>query len=86
MKGLKMEHKRADPSSGRDMQEIDALKTLEDPAHSRSRCGFVDLIREGLLSCHKPSAQTMLSETIDQQTQHHDEAQGCHPLRLLDKD
>jgi hypothetical protein len=65
MKGLKVENKRDDPSGSRDAQEIDALKTLEDPPHRRSSCRLVDLIGKGLISFSEPSPQAILSEAID---------------------
>ena len=66
MKRLKVKNKRDDPSSGRNAQEIDALKTLEDPPHRRSSRWLVDLIGEGLLGFSEPSPQAILSEAIDQ--------------------
>jgi hypothetical protein len=46
----------------------------------------VGLIGKGLISFSEPSPQAILSEAIDQQTQHHDEDQGYNPLRLRDRD
>ena len=65
MKGLKVENQRDDPSSSRDAQEIDALKTLEDPPHSRSSRRLVDLIGQGLIGFSEPRPQAILSKTID---------------------
>jgi hypothetical protein len=65
MKGLKVENQRDDPSRSRDAQEIDALKTLEDPPHSRSSRWLVDLVGKGLTGLGQLSPQAILSEAID---------------------
>ena len=61
-----------------DVQEINALKTLENPAHGGALGRFVDLVRKGLLRCHQLTAQQMLGQAIHQQAEHHHEAQSHH--------
>src|SRR5712692_7323613 len=67
------------------MQEINALKTLENPAHRGTIGWFIDLIGDGLLRCHQLATKKLLSQTIHQQTEDHDEAQGNHSLWFLDE-
>jgi predicted metal-dependent phosphoesterase TrpH len=58
------------------MQEINALKTLEHPAHRRTIGWFVDLIGDGLLCCHQLATKQQLSQAVHQQTEDHDEAEA----------
>src|SRR5216683_7909779 len=67
------------------MQEINALKTLEHPAHRRTIGWFVDLVRNGLFRCHQLATKQQLSQAVHQQTEDHDEAQSNHTLWLLDE-
>jgi hypothetical protein len=56
------------------------------PAHRGSRCRLVDLIGKGLSGFSEAGTQAVFCETIDEQAQHHDEAQSHNPLRFLHKD
>lgn len=68
-----------------DVQEVNALKTLENPAHCRVGGWFVDLIENGLFRCHQLTTQQIFGQEIDQQAEHHHETQGNQALGLLDK-
>ena len=68
-----------------DVQEINALKTLENPAHRGAIGRFVDLIGDGLVGCQQLATQPMFGQPVHQQAEHHDEAQRNHALRLLDE-
>jgi hypothetical protein len=61
-----------------DMQKINALKTLENPAHRWAIGWLVHLVRNGLFRCRKLTAQQTLGQAVHQQTEDHDEAQGNH--------
>jgi hypothetical protein len=67
------------------MKEIDALKTLKNPAHRWTVGGLIDLIGNGLLSVSELMAKEVFSYTIDQQAEYHDKAQRHHPFWLFDK-
>src|SRR5205814_1948489 len=47
--------------------------------------GLLSLFGKGLLRCRQLATQQMLSEAIDQQAEHHHEAQSNHALGLLDE-
>jgi len=68
-----------------DVQEINAFKTLKNPAHGGTLGGLIDLIGDGLFRGHQLATQKLLSQTVHQQTEHHNETQGNHPLGLLDE-
>ena len=85
MKRLQPQHLGVPVRPYADVQQINALKTLENPAHRRAVGRFVDLVRKGLLRGHQLATEQMLSQTIHQQAEHHHETQGNHPLGLLDK-
>ena len=67
------------------MQQLDAFKTLKNPAHRRTSRRLVDLIGNGLLLLSQLGAYSVLSQTIDQQTQHHNEAQCYQPFGFFHK-
>src|SRR5258708_24194209 len=85
MKSLQPQHLGLEAGTTADVQEINALKTLENPAHRRTVGWFVDLIGDGLFRCHQLTTQQMLAQGIDQQAEHHHASQGNHALWLLDK-
>ncbi len=60
-------------------------QNIGNPAHRGAVGRFVDLIGNGLVRCHQLATQQVLGQPIHQQTEHHHEAQGNHPLWLLDK-
>jgi hypothetical protein len=78
MKRLQPENLGVPARPNADVQEINAFKTLENPAHRGAAGRFVDLIRKGLFRCHQLAAQQMLGQPIYQQTEHHHEAQSNH--------
>ncbi len=51
------------------MQELNALKTLKDPAHGRTSRWSVELIGNGLLRFGQTCAQPMFGQTIDRAPQ-----------------
>jgi hypothetical protein len=73
MKSWQPEYLGLEAGLNADVQEINAFKTLENPAHRGAVSRFVDLIRKGLFRCHQLAAQQMLSEPVHQQAQHHNE-------------
>ena len=62
-----------------DMQEINALKTLENPAHRGASGWLVHLVRNGLFRCHQLATQQALGQAVHQQTEHHHEAEAQSP-------
>ncbi len=66
--------------------QIQALKTLEEPAHRGPGGGPTQLVGHGLLGRVQALAHAHFSESVDQQAQHHHEGQRHDPLRLLHKD
>ena len=69
-----------------DVEQVDALEALEDPAHRRPIGRFVELIGNGLSGGRQLVAQAVLGEPIDQQTQHHHQTQRHDALGFFDKD
>src|SRR5437879_4343610 len=69
-----------------DMQKLNALKTLKDPSHGGTSRRSVELVRQRLLRFGQTGAQSMLSQTVDEQAEHHDEAKSDDALRLFDED
>ena len=59
-----------------DVQEINALKTLENPAHRGAVGRFVDLIGKGLVGCQQLATQQLFGQAIHQQAEHHHEAEA----------
>jgi hypothetical protein len=68
------------------MQELNALKALKDPSHSRTSRWSIELVRQGLLRLGEAGAHPMFGQTIDQQAQHHDQSERNDALRLFDED
>src|SRR5450755_4730278 len=66
MERLQAQNQRLSTGTDRDMQEINAFKTLENPAHRGTIGWLVHLIGNGLLRCGQLSTQQMLSKSIDQ--------------------
>lgn len=85
MKRLQPQDLRLRAGTKADMEEIDALKALKNPAHGRAVSGLVDLVGNGLRRVSKLTAQHVFGQAIDQQAQNHDETQSHHPFRLFDK-
>jgi hypothetical protein len=69
-----------------DMEEVDALETLEDPAHRGPRGRLVDLAGDGLPCRSQLLAEAMLGEPIHQQTDDHHQTQGHDALGLYHED
>jgi hypothetical protein len=72
--------------SQRKQYETDPFKTLKEPAHGGALGRPLELIGHGLARLRQPLTNPMFGQSIDEQTQHHDEARRHHPLRFLDKD
>jgi hypothetical protein len=68
------------------MEQVDALKTLEDPAHRWTIGGFLHLTRDGLCRGRQLLTQTMFSQSVDQQAQHHHQTERHNALGFLYKD
>ena len=68
------------------VQKINPLKALKNPAHGRTVGGLVDLVGNSLLALLQALAQALFSEAIDQQTEHHNEAEGDQTAWLLHED
>ncbi len=86
MKSLQPQDLRLPARANADVQEINALKTLKNPAHRGTIGGFIDLIGDGLFRCRELATKKLLSKAVHQQTEHHNETQGNHPRWLLDED
>ena len=76
MKCLQSQDSRLEAGTSADMQESNALKTLENPAHRGAIGGLVHLIRNGLFCSRKLTAQQTLGQAVHQQTENHDEAEA----------
>jgi hypothetical protein len=61
-------------------------QALEDPAHRWPIRGFAHLVGNRLAGRRQLLAQPMFRQAIDQQTQHHHQAEGDDALGFLDKD
>src|SRR5947209_1818159 len=85
MKSLQPQNLSLEAGTNADMQEINALETLENPAHCGAVGRCVDLVRNGLFHCRKLTAQQTFGQAVHQQTEDHDEAQGNHALWFLDE-
>jgi hypothetical protein len=85
MKSSQSQHLGLGAGTNADVQEINALKTVENPAHGGAVGRFVDLIGKGLFRCHQLATQQMLGQPIHQQAEHHHETQSNHALWLLDE-
>ncbi len=68
------------------MEQFNAFKPLEDPAHGRLVGGLVNLVGNSLLALWQALAQSLFSEAIDQQTEHHNETEGDQTTGLLHED
>lgn len=86
MQRLKVQNDRLRAGCRADVQQFNAFKALEDPAHRRSVGGLVDLIGNGLPRCCQLLTQTMFCQTVHQQREHHDQAQRHNPFRFFHKD
>src|SRR5438874_12305109 len=86
MKSLQPQDLGLPARANADVQEINALKTLKNPAHRGTIGWFIDLIGDGLLRCRELATKKVLGKTVYQQTEHHNETQGNHPRWLLDED
>src|SRR5436305_13419988 len=67
------------------MKQFNAFKALKHPAHGRFGSGLIDLVRNGLLALLQTLAQATFGQTIDQQTEHHDETESDQTAWLLHK-
>ena len=67
-------------------EEADAFKALEDPAHRGPIGGFAHLVGNRLSRRRQLLAEPMFRQAIDQQAEHHHQAERHDTLRLLDKD
>ena len=76
MKSFQPQNLGLEAGTNADVQEINALKTVENPAHRGAVGRFVDLIGNGLLSCRQLATQQMLGQPIHQQAEHHHEAEA----------
>src|SRR6266699_6187840 len=86
MKSSQPQNLSVEAGSTADVQEINTLKTLENPAHRGAVGRFVDLIGKGLFRCHQLATQQMFGQPIHQQAEHHQETQSNQALWLLDED
>ncbi|MBF6589670.1 MAG: hypothetical protein IVW57_03945 [Ktedonobacterales bacterium] len=59
----------------RQVVQINALETLEQPAHRGPGRGPTQLVWHGLLGRAQALAHAHFSEAVDQQAQHHHEGQ-----------
>ena len=64
MKSLQPQNVGLEAGTHADVQEINALKTLENPAHRGTVGRFVDLIGKGLFRCQQLATQQMLGQPI----------------------
>jgi len=60
MKSLEPQNLGLQAGANADVQQINALKTLENPARSGTVSRFVHLVRNGLFGCRKLRAQQPL--------------------------
>ena len=65
-----------------DAKQIDPFETLEHPAHGRAIRWLLHLIGKGLASGCQLVAEAMLRQPVDQQAQHHHQAEGDDALRF----
>ena len=63
-----------------DVQQLDPLETLEHPAHGRPTRRLLDLVGDGLTRGRQLLAQAVFGQPIDEQAQHHDQAEGDDAL------
>ncbi len=66
MKSLQPQNLGLEAGANTDVQEINALKTLEHPAHRGTIGWLIHLVRNGLFRCHQLRAQQTLSQAIHQ--------------------
>jgi hypothetical protein len=84
MQGLQAQDDRLRERTGGNVQQFNALKTLENPAHRRTGGWLVDLIGNGLLAVSQLRADPMFSQTVHQQAQdHYKEAIPMRPSRYF---
>jgi hypothetical protein len=76
MKRLQPQNLGLEAGTTANVQEINALKTVENPAHRGAIGRFVDLIGNGLFRCHQLATQQMFGQPIHQQAEHHHEAEA----------
>src|SRR5450755_4131644 len=67
------------------LQQFNALKALEDPAHRGSGRRLVDLIGDGLSKRSQLLTQPMFRQAVDQQCEHHDQTQCHNAFRFFHK-
>ena len=79
MKCLQSQDPRLAAGTKADMQEVNTLKTLENPAHRGAIGWLVHLGRNALFRCGKFTAQHRLSQAVHQQAKHHHEAEARSP-------
>jgi hypothetical protein len=75
------EGEEADP-----FEALEALEALEDPAQGRPIGGFAHLVGDRLAGRRQLLAQPMFRQAIDQQTQHHHQAERHDALGVFHKD
>ena len=68
------------------VEPVNALKLLHNPAEGRLRGGLFALVAHGLVLGFQSLSQFPFGEGIDHQGKGHDESQGFDALRLFDKD
>ena len=66
MKGLEPQNLGLQAGANADVQQINALKTLENPAHGGTVSRLVHLIRNGLFGCCQLRAEQTLGQAIHQ--------------------
>jgi len=77
VEGLETEHhSHRRIGSVANVQQINPFEALEDPAHRRAVGRFLDLVGDRLPSGRQLLAQSVLGEPIDEQAEHHHEAEG----------
>ena len=66
MKSLQPQNLGLQAGPNADVQQIDALKALKNPAHGGVICRLVELIGNGLGGMSELAAQSVFRQTIDQ--------------------
>jgi hypothetical protein len=71
---------------GLEHDQTHAFKTLEDPAQCGAIGRLFELVGDGLASGGELLAHPVLGQPIDQQTEHHHQAERHNAGRLLHED
>src|SRR5262249_8192791 len=70
----------------RNVEQVNTLKTLEEPAQRGTGCWPAQLVRHRLVSRSQTLTHAPFCEPVDEQAQHHDEGQGHNALWFLHED